>query len=146
MIGHSFDLQVMAAVLRWGRTLDGVSRGLATLTLLWWILRQVHGQDASPVWTSVIALGLVLALMQLYWAMRVGLDAELLTALGQRKTEDSARDLDASLVAVGLRSAMNIDRERGWHDRWRAMRGMLLRQLLCVFAQLAALVAAGWVG
>lgn len=153
MIQRSFDLQAMAAVLRQGRTLDATSRGIAGLTLLWWILRQLLGQDISPTWTAVIVIGLVFAVLQLYWAIRVGLDAELLSALAQRDWATAARDLDASLAALGLRSPTESGAELGsessdrdWNDRWRGARAMLVRQGLCVVAQLLLLVAAGWVG
>lgn len=133
----------MAAALRQGRLLSAVSRGLAAITLLWWILRQVHGHDISAVWTTLVIVSLIGAVIQLYWAIRVGLDAELLTALAQRPWQTAAHDLDASLAALGLRAAPGI--ERGWGERWRGMRTMLVRQSLCVVLQVIGVAAAGWV-
>ena len=143
MIQRPLDLQVMASVLRQGRTLDSVSRSIAALTLLWWILRQALAQNPSGAWTILIVAALGFAALQLYWALRVGLDAELLSAVAQQPWERAARDLDASLAATGLRATTHA--ERSWDDRWRGMRRMLVRQGLCVVAQLVLLAAAGWV-
>jgi len=144
VITAPLDLQVMAAALRQGRLLNAASLGIGALTVLWWILRQVHGHDAGILWTCLVALGVAVALVQFYWALRVGLDAELLAAVGASAPDAAARDLDSSLVAVGLRSSAWLVSARGWDDRWRAMRRILLRQALCIPVQLALLAAAGW--
>lgn len=135
---NPFDLQVMALLLRQGRRLHGVSMGLAALAAAWLVLQAVV-PAADALVLALLACSLLVAGAQLYCAIRVDFDADLLDALAAGSEADPAGTLDASLQALGLRRATQA---RGWSERWQGARGWMRRQAACVVLQGILLVAA----
>lgn len=133
-----FDLEVMALLLRQGRRLHGVSMGLAALAAAWLVLQTlVPAADALTL--ALLAASLPAAGAQLYCAIRVDFDADLLEALAARHDPDPAATLDSSLAALGLGRPAD---GRGWTDRWRGARRWVRRQAACLALQGLLLVAA----
>ena len=133
-----FDLRVMASLLRQGRRLHGVSMGLAALAAAWLVLLTVV-PAADALVPALLAISLLAAGAQLYSAIRVDFDAELLAALSAGTEEDPAEALDASLQALGLRPAGT---SRDWNARWHGARGWMRRQAMLLALQGLLLVAA----
>lgn len=134
----AFDLQAMALLLAQGRHLRAASLVVLAVALLGLVLPGA-GQRAPLPWA--LLLSVAAGALQLYYALRVSYDAQLLAALAARYPHDQAAPrLDASLIALGL-----LPRERAgrdWPARWRGARALLRNQALCLLAQLAMLVAA----
>lgn len=133
-----FDLRVMASLLRQGRRLHGVSMGLAALAAAWLVLQTVV-PTADALVLVLLAASLLAAASQLYCAIRVDFDADLLASLSAGNEKDPAQALDASLHALGLRPAGDA---RGWNERWHGARGWMLRQAALLALQGLLLVAA----
>lgn len=134
-----FDFRVMAALLRQGRRLHGASMGLAGLAAAWLVLQTVV-PAADALVPALLGTSLLVAAAQLYCAIRVDFDAELLAALSAGKEEDPAQALDASLQALGLRPAGPV---RGWNARWQGARRWMRRQAMLLALQ-GLLLAAAW--
>ncbi|MBN6152606.1 hypothetical protein JR065_19925 [Xanthomonas sp. AmX2] len=138
------QLRTMAALLRQGRPLDRLSALLLVVALLlaaWF----AGGERAAAV---LCLLSVPAALLQGYWAARVGLDLSLLDAVLEETDIDQAgSDLDAALHRLGL--LPRLPPARDWSARWRGMRRLLrwqlasvaLQSLLVLLAVLAALIA-----
>ncbi|KAB7771045.1 hypothetical protein [Xanthomonas maliensis] len=130
-------LGAMRALLRQGALLERLGLVLLLAALL------VLAGTAAPAWVRcVYGISVVAGLLQQYWALRVGLDAELLNAaidqLQRGETAlQTAGHLDQALHALGLRA--NDASPRDWPARWRGMRGLLLRQAVWLAIQLSAL-------
>lgn len=152
----AFDLRVMGLLLRQGRRLHGVSLLLLAIAAAWlvWAVVSPAGTlglvDGAALWLSVVA-----AVAQLYHALRVDLDADLLLALADQPApgtdgdadpglghEAAAALLDDSLQALGLLGSKRRDRD--WATRWQAVRRFFFRQSTCLALQAGLLVLA-WV-
>ncbi|PPU06571.1 hypothetical protein [Xanthomonas arboricola] len=134
-------LATMRAVLRQGAPLDRCS-----LLLLAAAIVLLGVAQAPPLIQLSYALSIVTGLIQRYWALRVGLDVDLLESViahVERRggsEEDAAQQLDAALYAVGLLA--RLPPVRDWSSRWAGMRRLLRRQVLCLAVQALALGAA----
>ncbi|KTC36729.1 hypothetical protein AO260_26375, partial [Pseudomonas sp. ABAC21] len=96
------ELQVVASLLRRGRSLDQLSTGLTLLGVLFG-LAQVLMASISPICLLLSLWMVIFGLLQKYWALRVAFDADLFALLA-RDTGRTA-DLDQALQALGLQSA-----------------------------------------
>lgn len=97
-----FSASVCASLLRQGRTLDRVSRLLGLTGLLAGGVQALSGPPHVPF--GLLCLGVFLLwLTQLYWALRVALDAELFDRLAGGATPLPA--LDAALRDLRLKPA-----------------------------------------
>ncbi|WP_190285828.1 hypothetical protein [Montanilutibacter psychrotolerans] len=147
-----FTLRTMALLLRQGRRLNALSWLLLALAGGWLVIA-ASGQGTlaggSLPWLLVsVSAGL----LQLYHAVRVDLDADLLEALSEAggapggSDEDvadaSARTLDASLQSLGLQPPSGGGRD--WRARWRGARRLLLWQSAWLLAQWVSVGLALW--
>lgn len=125
-----FSASVCASLLRQGRTLERASRLLGMAGLLAGGAQALSGPPHVPF--GLLCLGVFLLwLAQLYWALRVALDAELFALLACHDTPLPA--LDAALRDLRLKPS-------GRDDRPLAARGqgalrLLRRQALLLAAQ-----------
>ena len=142
------ELQVVASLLRRGRSLDQLSTGLTLLGVLIGLLQ----------WLLVtpFALGLILSvwliftgLWQKYWAFRVAFDADLFALMardGRAAADADAQALaqrtsalDQALQNLGLQPADRAGRP--WPERQRGALKLLRNQAVLLAAQVLPAVA-----
>ncbi|MGR3886571.1 hypothetical protein [Pseudomonas sp. 1152_12] len=137
------ELQVVASLLRRGRSLDQLSTGLTLLGVLFG-LAQLLLASISPICLLLSLWMITLGLLQKYWALRVAFDADLFALLA-RDTERTP-DLDQALQTLGLQSAKRVGRP--WTERRRGALRLLRKQAWLLGAQvlltLAAILASPW--
>ena len=122
------EAQVMAALLRQGRILDGLSGALLVAGVVFGF-GQLLVEHADPL-LAAICLGLVLVgLVQKYLALRVAFDATLFAGLETLGLDE----LDAALLGLGLLPPQRAGRPLA--ERSRGALRLLKRQALCVAAQ-----------
>lgn len=145
------ELQVVASLLRRGRSLDQLSTGLTVLGVLFGLLQ----------WLLVtpLALGLILSvwlivtgLWQKYWAFRVAFDADLFALMARDGGADvqalaqRTSALDQALQNLGLQPAERAGRP--WPERQRGALKLLRNQAVLLAAQVlptvAAILASPW--
>lgn len=148
-MSNGFDLRVMGLVLRQGRKLNAVSWLLLVLAAAWLVLEAALSPGAlSGLAVTGLWLSLAAGALQLFYAMRVDFDADLLVALadqypGDKDLRAAADTLDGSLQSLGLINDAKAGRE--WPERWRGARRVLLWQALFLLLQAALLVLVGLV-
>ena len=88
------ELQVVASLLRRGRSLDQLSTGLTLLGVLFG-LAQLLMASVAPICLLLSLWMIVLGLLQKYWALRVAFDADLfaLAALSLLLIRIAGRDI-----------------------------------------------------
>lgn len=144
------ELQVVAGLLRRGRSLDQLSTGLTLLGVLIGLLQ----------WLLVtpFALGLILSvwlivtgLWQKYWAFRVAFDADLFALMARDGGAGADADADAQALAqrtsaldqalqnLGLQPADRAGRP--WPERQRGALKLLRNQAVLLAAQVLPAVA-----
>ncbi|RLU09979.1 hypothetical protein CS078_00775 [Pseudomonas prosekii] len=140
------ELQVVASLLRRGRSLDQLSTGLTLLGVLIGLLQ----------WLLVtpLALGLILSvwlivtgLWQKYWAFRVAFDADLFALMARDGGADADAQalaqrtsaLDQALQNLGLQPADRAGRP--WPERQRGALKLLRNQAVLLAAQVLPAVA-----
>ena len=137
------ELQVVASLLRRGRSLDQLSTGLTLLGVLFG-LAQLLLASISPICLLLSLWMIVLGLLPKYWALRVAFDADLFALLA-RDTERTP-DLDQALQTLGLQSAKRAGRP--WTERRRAALQLLRKQAWLlgppVLLTLAVILASPW--
>ncbi|MEO6675821.1 MAG: hypothetical protein ABIO21_00475 [Pseudomonas sp.] len=141
------ELQVVASLLRRGRSLDQLSTGLTLLGLLFGLLQLLL---ITPValGLSLSAWLIVLGLLQKYWAFRVAFDADLfaLVARDADALPDRTQALDHALQSLGLQPANRAGRP--WVERQRGALKLLRNQAVLLLAQvlpaLAVILASPW--
>ena len=137
------ELQVVASLLRRGRSLDQLSTGLTLLGFLFG-LAQLLLASISTLCLLLALWMIILGLLQKYWALRVAFDADLFALLAR----DTARtpDLDHALVELGLQSAKRVGRP--WTERRRGALKLLRKQAWLLGAQalltLGVVLASPW--
>ena len=82
------ELQVVASLLRRGRSLDQLSTGLTCVGVLFG-LAQLLMASIAPIYLLLSLWMIILGLLQKYWALRVAFDADLFALL--------ARDIEPAL-------------------------------------------------
>lgn len=141
------ELQVVASLLRRGRTLDQLSTGLTLLGVLFGLLQLLL---ITPVALSLSlsAWLIALGLLQKYWAFRVAFDADLfaLVARDADALPDRTQALDHALQSLGLQPANRAGRP--WVERQRGALKLLRNQAVLLLAQvlpaLAVILASPW--
>jgi hypothetical protein len=132
----------MAALLEQGHRLDALSRLLTAGAIILLLLLAMFA-PAMPSGPSALAggglvLAILLGLIELYFAFRVGFDAALFRELAAGKALTGLGPLDASLAGLGLRR--ETAGSRTLEDRIRGARMLLRRQTLCLALQLVTMV------
>lgn len=128
------QLQLVASLLRRGRTLDRWSNALS-LMALGIGLAPLLGAASSLAVAGPCALLVLLGLAQHYWAQRVALDAELFQQFAQspERLEIHAAQLDSALAQLGLRPGDKVP--RAWSERGRGALRLLRVQLFWLLGQ-----------
>ncbi|MFO2465443.1 hypothetical protein OOJ96_16205 [Pseudomonas sp. 15FMM2] len=137
------ELQIVASLLRRGRSLDQLSTGLTLLGVLFGLLQLL----ISSITLICLLLSLwmiILGLLQKYWALRVGFDADLFTLMAHQMERTS--ELDQTLQTLGLQSPNRASRP--WTERRRGALKLLRKQAYLLGAQvlltLAVILASPW--
>ncbi|AIG03875.1 Uncharacterised protein [Pseudomonas fluorescens] len=137
------QLQVVASLLRRGRSLDQLSTGLTLLGVLFG-LAQLLMASIAPICLLLSLWMIILGLLQKYWALRVAFDADLF-ALMARDVERTG-ELDQTLQTLGLQPANRPSRP--WAERQRGALKLLRKQAYLLGAQviltLAVILASPW--
>ncbi len=130
------QLKIVAALLRRGRGLDLLSQALTLLAVAFGLVFKGH-----LILCLLLAAVVLLGLWQLYWALRVGLDAELFELMASQAQQLSERTeaMDQALVALGFQPAERAGRP--WPERQRGALRLLRYQALLVGVQALLLVA-----
>ena len=101
-------LAVTAAVLRQGERIDRLSRALTVLSLIGLAVLGTI-QDAWPA-MLLCAAALLAGLIELWFAMRAGIDAALFQDLAAAEDDPDWEALDAALVRLALMPAAKAGR------------------------------------
>ncbi|MBT9300062.1 MULTISPECIES: hypothetical protein [Pseudomonas] len=137
------QLQVVASLLRRGRSLDQLSTGLTLLGVLFG-LAQLLMVSITPICLLLSLWMIILGLLQKYWALRVAFDADLFALMA--KDIERTGELDQSLQSLGLQPANRTSRP--WTERQRGALKLLRKQAYLLGAQvvltLAVILASPW--
>lgn len=138
-MNHALHLALVSSLLKRGASLDQISSLLTVLGLLFSLAPLLGGMLNS----ALVLAGLMLVLLgiyQKYWALRVALDADLLTALASHKDIGLAGcELDNALQQLGL-APDNLP-ERSILSRSQGALRLLRYQALCLGGQVSLLLA-----
>lgn len=140
------ELQLVATLLRRGRSLDRWS-GAITLLALIYGLAPLLGAEANISSTLLCALLLLCGLVQKYWALRVAVDADLFAYLARASVDldQQAAALDQALHRLGLGQASP---HRDWQQRCQGAVRLLRVQSLWLAVQIllafAVILAMPW--
>ncbi|UVJ42927.1 hypothetical protein NVV94_20405 [Pseudomonas sp. LS1212] len=134
------ELRIVAALLRRGRALDLLSQALM-LSALAFGLAQLLMSAIFPFYLALVAVVVLLGLWQLYWALRVGLDAELFERMAADAVHLAERTeaLDQALARLQLQPAARAGRP--WLERQQGALRLLWYQVGLVCAQVLVLLA-----
>lgn len=130
------QLQVVASLLRRGRSLDQLSTGLTLLGVLFG-LAQLLMISISTLCLLLSLWMILLGLLQKYWALRVAFDADLFALLA--RDPQRTPELDQALQSLGLQSAKRTGRP--WAERQRGALKLLRKQVYLLAAQVVLTVA-----
>lgn len=137
------QLQVVASLLRRGRSLDQLSTGLTLLGVLFG-LAQLLMVSITPICLLLSLWMIVLGLLQKYWALRVAFDADLFALMA--KDIERTGELDQTLQTLGLQPVNRASRP--WTERRRGALKLLRKQAYLLGAQvlltLAVILASPW--
>ncbi|MCC6074048.1 hypothetical protein ACFPTX_20285 [Pseudomonas sp. GCM10022188] len=122
------EAQVMAALLRQGRILDGLSGALLVAGVVFGF-GQLLVEHADPLLAAICLALVLVGLVQKYLALRVAFDAELFARLETLGLDE----LDAGLLGLGLLPPQRAGRPLA--ERCRGALRLLKRQALCVATQ-----------
>ena len=137
------QLQVVASLLRRGRSLDQLSTGLTLLGVLFG-LAQLLMVSITPICLLLSLWMIILGLLQKYWALRVAFDADLFALMA--KDIERTGELDQTLQTLGLQPTNRASRP--WTERRRGALKLLRKQAYLLGAQvlltLAVILASPW--
>ncbi|MDD0981770.1 MULTISPECIES: hypothetical protein [Pseudomonas] len=137
------QLQVVASLLRRGRSLDQLSTGLTLLGVLFG-LAQLLMVSITPICLLLSLWMIILGLLQKYWALRVAFDADLFALMA--KDIERTGELDQTLQTLGLQPVNRASRP--WTERRRGALKLLRKQAYLLGAQvlltLAVILASPW--
>lgn len=117
------DAAVMAAFLRTGKHVDQASMLLLIIAVV-----------VRPTLTAALALALIAAAIQKYYALRVSLDADLFAILARHP--EHSTEWDAALALCARRPATT----RPLALRWQGARRLQQRQIAALAVELAILM------
>ncbi|XXF08815.1 hypothetical protein J3Q00_00145 [Pseudomonas sp. D2-3] len=138
-MGSEMQLQLVAGLLRRGKSLDRLSGALTLLALLIG-LGPLLGFMALSTGAAVCIALLVCGLAQKYYALRVALDAELFATLAAapEQLERRTAELDQALLGLGRKAGP----ARSWQQRSQGALRLLRLQALWLALQLLVALAA----
>ncbi|WP_070884854.1 hypothetical protein [Pseudomonas argentinensis] len=138
-MGSEMQLQLVAGLLRRGKSLDRLSGALTLLALLIG-LGPLLGFMALSTGAAVCIALLVCGLAQKYYALRVALDAELFATLAAapEQLERRTTELDQALAWLGRKAGP----ARSWQQRSQGALRLLRLQALWLALQLLVALAA----
>lgn len=140
---NALGLFACAALLRQGRTLDGLATVLSIQTLVGLTLLATHVRTAhSGVLAGALLLALGFGLLEKYWAMRVAFDAALVLRMAEagERLDAQTLELDRGLQALHLLPPHKAGRD--WSARSEGALRLLKRQGYALLGQLMGLLAA----
>ena len=140
-MSHEMQLHVVASLLRRGTALDNLSTGLTLLSLAFGLI-QLLITGAQPFLLILAVSGVILGLLEKYYAIRVGFDADLfhMVASDPQWLSDRTAALDDALAQLGLAP---VDKNtRSWASRSQGALKLLRQQLLFLAVQLLVLLSA----
>lgn len=130
-------LQVVACLLRRGRSLDLLSTGLTLLGVVLG-LAPLLMLPVAPT-TQLLSLGIIIVgLLHKYWALRVAFDADLFALMADALHHTP--QLDLALHTLGLQPADKAG--RSWTERCRGALALLHKQVWLFGVQLLLTLAA----
>ena len=132
------DLAVAAALLEQGRTLDALSRLLTAAALVALLLLAALAPLSAAIAWIILGLTIALGLGEIYFALRVGLDAAIFRALAAQDTGPDLPARDRSLQGQGWLPPSTGGRPV--EERIAGARRLLTRQAALLGAQIAVLV------
>ena len=137
------ELQVVASLLRRGRSMDQLSTGLTVAGVLFG-LAQLLMPSVTPICLLLSLWMIILGLLQKYWALRVAFDADLFALMA--KDIERTGELDQTLQTLGLQPVNRASRP--WTERRRGALKLLRKQAYLLGAQvlltLAVILASPW--
>lgn len=133
------ELKIVAALLRRGRALDLLSQALTLLALTFGLAQLLTGAIVA-LYSVLVAAVVVAGLWQLYWALRVGLDAELfeLMAADAGRLAERTQALDRALVRLHFQPDERTG--RSWPERQQGALRLLRYQASLIAAQVLMLL------
>ena len=131
------DLAVAASLLEQGRILDALSRLLTAAALIALPLLAAFAPLSAAIAWIILGLTIATGLGQIYFAIRVGLDAAIFRALAAQETGPDLVALDRALQSQGLLPAQKGGRPV--EARIAGARHLLTRQATLLVAQIAVL-------
>lgn len=140
-MSHEMQLHIVASLLRRGKALDNLSTGL-TLLCIGFGLVQLLITVPNALLLVVVVIGVLLGILEKYYAIRVGFDADLfhMVASDPQWLSDRTAALDDALAQLGLAP---VDKAaRSWASRSQGALKLLRQQLLFLAVQLLVLLSA----
>lgn len=139
-MASEMQLQLVAGLLRRGKSLDRLSSGLSLLALIIG-LGPLLGFMALTTGGAVCVALLICGLLQKYYALRVALDAELFASLAAAPEQLDRRtsELDQALLLIGHKANQG---SRSWEQRSQGALRLLRLQALWLGLQLLIALAA----
>jgi len=140
-MSHEMQLHIVASLLRRGKALDNLSTGL-TLLCIGFGLVQLLITVPNALLLVVVVIGVLLGILEKYYAIRVGFDADLfhMVASDPQWLSDRTAAMDDALAQLGLGP---VDKNtRSWASRSQGALKLLRQQLLFLAVQLLVLLSA----
>ena len=140
-MSHEMQLHIVASLLRRGKALDNLSTGL-TLLCVGFGLVQLLITVPNALLLVVVVIGVLLGILEKYYAIRVGFDADLfhMVASDPQWLSDRTAAMDDALAQLGL-APVNKN-TRSWASRSQGALKLLRQQLLFLAVQLLVLLSA----
>ncbi|MDT3376295.1 hypothetical protein ACETRX_10210 [Labrys portucalensis] len=126
---------IAASYLRQGRALDWISRGLTLLGVLAVVIATYASAPLSVSGLAVLAV--LLGLVQSYFALRAGFDAEIFGHLAGNAF--STTNFDGAMKRLGLFAEDRASRPMS--ERARGAMALVRRQAIFLVLQVASLLA-----
>lgn len=132
------QLQVVACLLRQGRSLDHLSTGLTCLGVVVLGLAPLLTLPVAPI-VLLLSLGIIIVgLLHKYWALRVAFDADLFALMADALHHTP--QLDLALQTLGLQPGNKTG--RSWTERCHGALALLHKQAWLFGAQVLLTLAA----
>ncbi len=140
-MSHEMQLHIVASLLRRGKALDNLSTGL-TLLCIGFGLVQLLITVPNALLLVVVVIGVLLGILEKYYAIRVGFDADLfhMVASDPQWLSDRTAAMDDALAQLGLGPVGK--NTRSWASRIQGALKLLRQQLLFLAVQLLVLLSA----